>query len=483
MESLWSQSCSIGQRPCLQGDTETEIAVIGAGMAGILTACQLQKAGKQVLVLEADRIAGGQTKNTTAKITSQHGLIYHELIKKLGEAGAEQYAQANETAIREYRKLIAEEDISCNFEEKASFVYSKVNLHLQEEADAAMRLGLPASLVQEELPLPFPVHGAVKFSNQAQLHPLKFIKAVSEKLSVYENTSVQKVDSQMIITNRGKVKADKIIFACHYPFLKLPGMYLLRMRQNRSYVLALENAGQVNGMYIGDSKSGYSLRNYGPYLLFGGEGHRTGKNTDRQNYENLRKEAGKFFPGSREICCWSAQDCITPDKMPYIGQYSKSRPNWYIATGFQKWGMSFSMAAAMLLRDLICEKENPCAEIFSPQRFSGENIPFIVKEGGQSIKGLSKHLLPPPSKTPKDLAPGEGGVVMLHHKKAGVYKDENGKLYAVDIHCPHLGCHLEWNPADRSWDCPCHGSRFDYKGNLISGPAQKNLKQIFLSED
>lgn len=475
MNSLWSLSCQIEKRESLQENIETEIAVIGAGMTGILTAYQLQKMGRQVIVMDAGRIAGGQTSNTTAKITSQHGLVYHSFIEKLGETKARQYALANETAIREYKAIIMQENIDCDFEEQSSFVYSKCNSNLQKEAEAAMKLGLPASLVQEDLSLPFPVWGAVKFENQAQFHPLKFINTVSKNLQIYENTPVLNVENQVIYTDKGRIKADKIVFACHYPFLNIPGLYLVRMHQDRSYVLALENAAQMNGMYIGDSAAGYSFRNYGPYLLFGGQGHRAGQKSDVEKYNELRKEAKKFFPDSREICCWSAQDCITPDKIPYIGQYSKGRPNWYIATGFQKWGMTTSMAASLILKDLICDTDNPYAEVFSPQRFSTENIPFILKEGGHSIKGLSKQLVHMPLKTVDDIAPGHGGVVRFNGKRAGVYKDEDNHVYAVDIRCPHLGCHLEWNPDERSWDCPCHGSRFDYKGNLISGPAQRNL--------
>lgn len=480
MDSLWSQSCQIEKRASLHGNIETEIAVIGAGMAGVLTAYQLQKAGKQVLVLEANEIASGQTRNTTAKITSQHGLIYHQFLKKYGADKTRLYALANETALQEYRTIISLEHIDCDFEEQPSFVYSKNSSHLQEETEAARRAGLPASLVSDDLTLPFPVQGAVKFDNQAQFHPLKFINAISKNLRIYENTSVINVDNHLITTNSGTVKADKIVFACHYPFLNIPGLYLVRMHQNRSYVLALENAVKTNGMYIGDSAAGYSFRNYGPYLLFGGQGHRAGKKSDTQKYELLRKDAKRFFPNSREICCWSAQDCITPDNLPYIGQYSRSRPDWYIATGFQKWGMTSSMAASMILRDFICQQNNAYAEIFSPQRFPAENIPFITKEGGHSIKGLTKQVFHCPAKTVQDIAPGHGGVVTVNGKRAGVYKDENNHLYAVDIKCPHLGCHLEWNPDEHSWDCPCHGSRFDYKGRLISGPAQKNLKQIFV---
>lgn len=473
MESLWAKTCEIEKRPSLPGDRKTEIAVIGAGMAGILIAYELQKAGRQVILLEANRIAGGQTQNTTAKITSQHGLIYADFIHKYGESKARQYAMANERAIRAYEELIEREHIVCDFEKLSSYVYSKTPDKLNEEAEAAAKLGLPASM-ERSLQLPFPVWGAVKFEQQAQFHPLKFIKALSQKLEIYEHTAVKKVDENQIFTDYGTVTAEHIVFACHYPFLNIPGLYFTRMHQERSYVLALENAGQVNGMFIGNGKNGYSLRNYGPYLFFGGEGHRCGKNPKGQNYETLRQEAKKLFPESREVCCWSAQDCMTPDKIPYIGSYSKGKPNWYVATGFQKWGMTSSMISAMILKEQICHGQTTY-DIFSPSRFPAENISGILCETGYAAQGLTKRVFASPKTSVDELLPGHGGIVTIEGQKAGVYKDESNHIFIVNIRCPHLGCELQWNPAELTWDCPCHGSRFDYKGNLINNPAQTNI--------
>ena len=474
MESIWSQSCQIRNRDSLTGDTKSEIAVIGAGMAGILIASALQDAGCQVIVLEADRIAGGQTRNTTAKITAQHGMIYQKLIQTLGEDRARQYAAANETAVHEYRKLITDQGVDCAFESCSAYVYGADEKLLRAEAKAALELGLPAAFV-EDVSLPIPSAGAVKFSHQAQFNPLKFLKVISDKLAIYEHTPVHSVQGNRIITGHGTVRAEHIIFACHYPFVNFPGLYFARMHQERSYVLALENAPQLGGMFIGAETDRYSLRSAGDLLLLGGESHRTGENTAGQHYDRLRQKAKEWFPSSQEVTCWSAQDCITPDGVPYIGRYSASHPNWYVATGFQKWGMTSSMVSAMLLRDMICGKAPSYAKVFDPGRWSKTILLGIASESGHAIKGLTKRLFSISATRAEQLPAGHGGVVRLHGKKVGVYKDSEGILHAVDVRCPHLGCQLEWNPDERSWDCPCHGSRFDRFGHLISGPAQEGL--------
>lgn len=474
MESIWSQSCEIAESECLQGNIETEIAVIGAGMAGILTAFELQAAGKDVVVLEARRIASGQTQNTTAKITSQHGLIYHKLIERFGKNKAAQYARANQKAIEEYRRIINDNEIDCDFEEKCAYVYSQNSEHLKQEERAALALSLPATFVRD-IPAPIPCFGALKFEHQAQFNPIKFIKVISDGLTVYENTAVRAVKGNTLVTNRGIVKAKHIVFATHYPFVNFPGLYFARMHQERSYVLALENVPQLDGMFIGDGNNSYSFRNYGKLLLFGGENHRTGENSMGGRYDSLRRKARNLFPGSREIACWSAQDCMTADGVPYIGRYSSNKPNWYVATGFQKWGMTASMASAMILRDIICGEKNSCAQIFKPSRFAAGDIAPVTKEGVQAVKGLSKQIFHIPSEKAKQIKEGRGGIVSLNGKKVGVYKEKGGKIYTVEARCPHLGCQLEWNPDELSWDCPCHGSRFDYHGNLICYPAQTDI--------
>ena len=474
MESIWTKTCEIDRRKPLPGNKKTEIAVIGAGMAGILIASALEEAGHSVLVLEANRIASGQTRNTTAKITSQHGLIYSKLEKTVGLKKARQYAAANEAAVKAFRRIVKDRNIDCDFEDCSAYVYGNDPSALQAEAKTAAALGLPASFV-EDIPLPFQAVGAVRFADQAQFHPLKFLKALSEPLTIYENTSVQTIEEHRIITEHVTVEAEKIIFACHYPFVNFPGMYFARMHQERSYVLALENRGGLDGMWIGAEQESWSFRTYGALLLLGGGGHRTGENREGGQYAALRQKAKEWLPGSREVACWSAQDCITPDSIPYIGQYAPGKPDWYVATGFGKWGMTSAMAASLLLRDRICGKENPNRSVFDPGRFDTETIAGIACESGHAVKELSKRIFQVPAEQVVEIPVGHGGIVSLGLDKAGVYKDEDGKVYSVDIKCPHLGCQLEWNPEEKSWDCPCHGSRFDCHGDLISGPAQEGI--------
>ena len=474
MESIWTKTCSIPKRESLRKDMETEIAVIGAGMAGILIAYQLQKAGKKVIILEGNRIASGQTRNTTAKITSQHGLKYADLISAIGKEKARQYAMASQTAIEEYRRIIQEEKIYCDFEETCAYVYSTDKDRLMKETEAAASVGLPASF-QSHADLPFGRSFAMRFDEQAQFHPLKFIKHLSEQLEIYEKTPVLTIDEHAIKTPNAIIKAEYIVFATHYPFINFPGMYFTRQHQERSYVLALENTPMADGMFIGDGETSYSFRTYDKYLLFGGEGHRTGDNRDGGKYEALRQKSKELFPDSLEVAHWSAQDCMPADGIPFIGQYSAGKPFLYVATGFQKWGMTTSMVAAMIIRDMICGKENPYAEVFDPQRFSTEMLSGIAYEMKEATKTLTKRFFKLPEATVNELPPGHGGVVSVNGEKIGVYKEENGTLHMVDIRCPHLGCQLEWNPDEKSWDCPCHGSRFDFKGHIINNPAQDDI--------
>lgn len=474
MESIWSKTCDIRKWAALSGDIEADVAVIGGGMAGILTAYQLERSGVRTVVLEAGRIGGGQTKNTTAKITVQHGMFCHTFLEKKGKEKAEKYVRANQAAAEEYRKIVEKDKIDCNLTRADSYVYSRDEDRLLAEEEAARKLGIDASYVKC-VGIPVPCAGAVRFPGQAQFHPLKFLGAVAENLKVYENSPVKKAEEHRVWTPGGSVQAGKIVFAAHFPFINFPGMYFARMHQERSYVLALDGAEMPEGMYIGDGEDALSFRQYGRYVLLGGKGHRTGENKDGKRYEQLRETARALYPESREVACWSAQDCITADQIPFIGQYASDRPDWFVASGFRKWGMTSSMAAAMILRDLICGRENPFAEVFSPSRFSTEELPQILKDGGKAVKGLTKRFFQISGDSLSKIQPGQADVVETAEGKTGVYRSEDGQAYQVDIVCPHLGCELEWNPDEKTWDCPCHGSRFDYRGRLLEGPAQQDI--------
>lgn len=478
MDSIWTSDIEIRKRNPLNDDLKVNTAVIGAGMAGILIAYLLAKSGVECIVLEAAKISSGQTKNTTAKITSQHALKYYKLIEKFGHDKASEYAGANQRAISEYRSIIKTENISCMFEETAAYLYSKNNEEqIKKEYEAVRKLNIDSDLT-EITALPFSTVAALRFNNQAQFHPLQFINAISERLTIYENTKVVSVEDDIIKTNNHHtVKADNIVIATHYPFINVPGYYFLRMHQERSYVLALENVPKLDGMYYGIDAGSLSLRSSGKYLLLGGGNHRTGENSEGKKYDNLRKYAKEYYPQSRESASWSAQDCIPVDGVPYIGQYSSSTPNMYVATGFHKWGMTGSMVSAIIISDLINGKPHPYP-IFSPQRFNiSASAKLLFEEGVQSVKGLASELLEIPDETVSQLPAGHGGIIDYKGHKMGVYKNENGEIFTVSTRCTHLGCQLEWNPDELSWDCPCHGSRFDYRGNLIDNPAMKGLNR------
>ena len=476
MESIWSRETDIPGRKSLQAHIDADVAVIGAGMAGILTAYLLKQQGKNVVVLEADRIGSGQTKNTTAKITSQHNLIYSRLQQEFGPEKAGQYARANEKAVAEYRRLIAERSIDCRFEERPAYLYSTEDTApLEREAKAAATLGIRAEFTKDTA-LPFAVRGSVKFEGQAQFQPLKFLAALAEELEIYENTVATSVEQHQVFSEEGSVSAPHIVMATHFPFINTPGYYFMRMHQERSYVLALEGAKPLNGMYLSVDRDSYSFRDSGPLVLLGGSGHRTGENSAGGHYDQLVRAAAEFYPESREVARWSAQDCMTLDGIPYIGRFSPQMKGVYVATGFGKWGMTSSMVSAMILTNLILGRRSPYAGVFSPRRFQlSASAKTLVEDGLKSFKGLAAQYIDMPEDKLEELPRGQGGIVEYRGKQTAAYVDDTGKPFRLSPKCSHLGCRVEWNPDEHTWDCPCHGSRFDHTGVVLDGPALEGL--------
>jgi len=473
MESVWSKSIELKNHPQLNEDLDVNTIVIGGGIAGILIANSLTENGIDTAVIEAKTVCSGQTKNTTAKITSQHGAIYNKIIKYYGLNAAKQYAEANEKAIKDYEALITKNGIECDFEKTKAVLYSTVNKKIIEaEASAAKKAGIDCKLT-DKTDLPFSVAKALIFENQAQFNPLKFVDCLAKKLTIYENTPAIKIEGSMVHTKRHKIRAKHIVIACHYPFINFPGMYFLRMSQERSYAIsaACENY-RLNGMYISADSSGPSLRNYKRMVIIGGESHRTGENNSSSAYKNLSHKGKKLFPSYLEIDRWSAQDCITLDSIPYIGRFSKKSPHIYIATGFGKWGMTSAMVSANIISNMITGKNNPYQEIFSPQRFSLAAISKnLFTNLGETVKGFAAHIKIT-FETADDIPVNSAGTIRYKGQNAGAYRDNDGKVYIVSLKCPHLKCKLNWNETTKTWDCPCHGSRYDYKGNLIDNPAQ-----------
>lgn len=477
MVSLWRADTEPVVFGPLEEDISVDAAIIGGGMAGVLTAWFLSQKGLNTVIIEADHIGAGVTGDTTAKVTAQHGLIYDKLIRQHGKEAALQYARWNSRAVGMYRDIIHAENIQCGWRECPSYVYSQADsAQLRAETAAACSLGLKAAFT-EDTELPFPIAGAVRFDSQARFHPLEFLYHIGRGLRVYDQTRVMDVVDNTVITGNGRVKAEHVVFTSHYPIVDVPGYYFMRMYQQRSYVLALEGARAIEGMYVDADTNGLSFRSAADgLLLFGGFDIRTGKNPDGGKYELLRKRAAKLYPGCREKYAWSAQDCRTLDGIPYIGRYSGARPNWYVATGFDKWGMTSSMAAADIISSMIFGVEDTSADVFSPQRFK---LTASAKRFGEEVGVISSALIRQtftmPGDRARDIRPGSGGVVEYEGQKVGVYKDNDGEIYAVQTKCPHLGCQLQWNGDDKTWECPCHGSRFDYQGNILNSPARKGL--------
>lgn len=430
--SLWENKTKLPQFPPLEQELDVDVLIVGGGMAGLLCADRLRREGADCALIEGDRILRGVTGNTTAKITSQHGFCYERLLREFGAKKAKGYWQANELAIREYARLA--QTIDCDFQRVDNHIYAPDSAEkAKRELLALGQLGISGEW-EDSVPLPVKAAGAIRFRDQAQFDPLKFASGLLPGLRIYENTPAREFIGTTVTTDRGKIRANKVIMATHFPVLNKHGGYFLKLYQQRSYVLALENAGQVDGMYLGEGEGGLSFRQAGSLLLLGGGGHRTGKKGG--GWAQLEDVARKHYPEAREKFRWAAQDCMTLDGVPYIGRYSAAAQNLYVATGFNKWGMTSSMVSALLLSDLVSGKKNPYEEVFSPARTVLR--PQLLRNLGES----ALHLLKP-------TAP----------------------------RCPHLGCALTWNPQERSWDCSCHGSRFSEEGTLLNDPATGDLKK------
>jgi glycine/D-amino acid oxidase-like deaminating enzyme/nitrite reductase/ring-hydroxylating ferredoxin subunit len=478
----------------LAGDARTDVAVVGAGIAGLTTALLLADAGREVTVVEMDRVGAGATGHTTAKVSSQHGLVYADLVSKHGEEKARVYGEANEAALALIARWVEERSIECGWRRRPSFAYvlsDDQRERVEKEADAAARLGLPARLV-DDAPLPYPVAAAVRFEAQAEFDAYLYVAALARELVAAGGTIAERTRAtglsegspNRLDTDRGTLSADHVVVASHYTFLDR-ALVFPRATAQRSYSIAVRIDGQSpEGMFISAEGPTRSIRaaprDDGELLLVGGEGHKVGQGGDtRDRYSHLEGFAREHWDVSSVDYRWSTQDAVPADRMPLIGRLTPLSSRAWMATGFAKWGMTAGTAAAMVLADAIAGEESPWAETFDPGRLRPRaSVPSLVKEnlnvGLHFVGDRVREARPRPL---DELAPGEGGIVSHEGETLAAYRDPDGEAIGVSPTCTHLWCRVRWNEAERSWDCPCHGSRFAVDGTVIEGPAVQDLER------
>lgn len=525
MKSYWIDSKEAKQYKTLDRNIETDICIIGGGITGITTAYYLNQYKIRNVILEKDRLCGRTTGHSTSKITSQHGLFYKYLIDSQGGEFARKYYEANERAIQNMKDIIENENINCEWEEQSAYVFTQNIKGIQEikdEVEAVKKIRGIAnyieaqnieinkiskeneskSIVNEESPelqrlenvLPIKALAAIEFPNQAQFNAYQYgieLAEICEKRNtqIYEKSRVIGMSEEdkgyeITLENGVKVKAKYIVIATKYPIIDIPGYHFLKMyQQTVNAILVDPKENVLNGMYINNEEPTISLRKVKTkdkeYLLVVGFEHKTGAKIDLSNsYQYLEKIARSLYPKSEVKYRWNTEDCISLDKIPYIGKFSKNMKHVYVATGYNEWGITTSNVAANIIVDKIMEKENKYADIFDATRLepikNRKELGNMIKE---SIQFVVINKFKNPMETEEQLQNDEGEIVELNGEKVGVYKNKNGEVFRVRPVCQHLGCELSWNNLDKTWDCPCHGSRYDYKGNLIYGPSVKNLEK------
>jgi glycine/D-amino acid oxidase-like deaminating enzyme/nitrite reductase/ring-hydroxylating ferredoxin subunit len=488
--SLWLDTVERSPRPALSEDVDADVCVVGAGITGLSAALQLARAGASVVVLEGRFVGAGATGYTTAKLSSLHGLTYARLERALGEHAARAYGQANERGIERAFELANELGFDCDLRRKPNLTYSESGddrERIEAEVAAARRAGLPASLV-EAADLPFPIAAAVRFADQAEFHPVKFLAGLVGALDgagarLHEGTFAVSVDAGSpcrVRTDGGRtVTAGSVVVATHLPFLDR-GLYFARCHPERSYVVAAPYEGEsaAGGMYLSTESPAHSIRTYAvdgrTWLLVGGESHKTGQADARERYQRLEHWARERF-GVEPALRWATQDQMPADGVPYVGPVDPVSKNVYVATGFRKWGLAMGLAAGELLEAWVDGRDHPWRELYDSRRLrlrAGAG-PLLKENANVALRFFGDRLT---KRADVDsIEPGEGRVVGAGPAQRAVYRDEQGELHALSARCTHLGCIVNWNSGDGTWDCPCHGSRFGPHGEVIMGPAVRGL--------
>ena len=501
MKSYWISSLNekeINKFQSLKENVDTDICIIGGGLTGLNLAYNLRKYNIKTILIEKDRICKSTSGNSTAKITSQHGLIYKYLADSKGIDFAKKYYKANEKAIGNIANIIKNENIDCDFEYQPSYVFTENISDIQkikEEASIINKFGGKAEYLEAkdiEISNLVKTIAGVKFENQAYFNPYKYANALAKicsnsQIHIYEKTkAVDVIDEEngyLIKTENGcEIKTKYLIITTKYPIVNIPGFYFLKMYQSTSYGIGMKTKQKVfNGMYINSEKPTISLRmakdKDGYILIVVGSDYKTGEEKDLSNsYTRLEKIAREIYPKGEIKYHWNTEDCITLDKIPYIGEFSKVWKNCYVATGFNKWGMTTSKIAADIIIDKIMGFENEYEKIFTATRVDPvKNIKEVGNMVKTSMDALVIKKLEMSKEEVNQIQKGEGKIVEIDGKKVGIYKNEQGEIYKINPVCKHLGCELTWNNLDKTWDCPCHGSRYDYQGNLLYGPSVKDL--------
>jgi len=500
-QSFWLETAERPAFPPLAADATFDVAVLGGGLCGITTALLLKRQGARVAVVEAGRVGGGATGYTTAKLSSLHGRIYTHLASKFGEDGARAYGEANESGIAQVARAVEELGVDCDFRRKPNFTYAtspEGAEALREEAEIARRLGLPASFTTD-VDLPVPAVGAVRFEDQAELHPIRYLTALARAIpgdgcEIFEHTPALNVEGgspARVKTAAATITADQVVVATHFPFLDRGG-YFARMHPERSYIVAAPLRGPApQGMYISSESPTRSVRTTphdgGELLLVGGDGHKVGHEPDtEQRYQALIDWMQAHFDVGPVAWRWSTQDPITVDRVPYIGKLHPRADHLYVATGFAKWGMAHATAAAMILSDLVAGDDSPWASLYNPSRLkpTASAKDFLAENLDVAKRFVGDRLSHPDRQPGLDaLEPGRGAIVSLDNRTVAAYRDERGELQLLSPACTHLGCLVTWNPAERSWDCPCHGSRYAPDGTVLEGPAVEPLDRVERTAD